>query len=284
MHTISPPAPAGFAAKTLLKRLVKFLQPELIFCRSRHLLLVLSNHPALSLKDYQEKIKACRLPGNYTHAFLLYCELERQCRLGNLFTITFCIPANCIYNKNEKVITPFWQHLHATRETAILNFKGNINKANAFFQGACFYWAAYNYPMAAFMLHQACELCLRAVNMAFTGQQVKTHCIPELIRHVKKYIPELSAFFNNTSEKEKHLLDLLEKAYIHVRYTHTYSISSTEILQLLQQVQQLHQTTERLMKQTIQSYPGLVFPDSADLCTNHDLCLTRPVFTLNKAV
>jgi uncharacterized protein len=243
-------------ARSLLNRLVKRMEPEFIFCRSHHLLLILPACSSLSLKDYEEKMKSCRLPAQYTYALMFHCELERQYRLGQLFITTFCTPAHCIYRNKGTAILPFWQRLQIIRETALFHFGTGIHKAKAFFQGACFYGAASNNTLAAFMLHQACELCLRAVVMAFTGEQVKTHTLSEQMQHVKKYLPELAAFFNSKTEKEKHRLNLLEKAYSHARYTATYEIASADLQQLLQQVRTLHEAAEQLMQQTLQSYPS----------------------------
>lgn len=256
MQTIRCSGQRAAVTRSLLNRLVKRMEPEFIFGRSHHLLLILPDSSALSLKDYEEKMKECRLPSQYTYALMFHCELERQYRLGRLFITTFCTPAHCIYRNKGAAILPFWQRLQTIRETAIFHFGTGLHKAKAFFQGACFYWAAANTTLAAFMLHQACELCLRAVVMAFTGEQVKTHTLSEQMQHVKKYIPELATFFRSQTEKEKRRFNLLEKAYSHARYTATYEITPADLQGLLQQVRTLHETTEQLMQQTLQSYPG----------------------------
>jgi uncharacterized protein len=247
---------SAIVAISLLNRLVKVMEPELIFCRNHHLLVILPGRSTLSLKDYERKMKNCRLPAQYTYALMFHCELERQYQLGHLFITAFCTPAHCIYRNTETTILPFWQRIQIIRETALSHFGAGIHKAKAFFQGACFYCAASNNTLAAFMLHQACELCLRAVVMAFTGEQVKTHTLTEQMQHVKKYLPELAAFFNSKTEKEKHQLNLLEKAYSQARYTAEYEMASADLQQLLQQVRTLHEATEQLMRHTLQSYPG----------------------------
>jgi HEPN domain-containing protein len=234
--------------KTLLKRLVTALCPQMIFFRKHHYIIILNATHTHRHKHYQKIINACRLGENASYTLCQESELQRQYRLGNIFWSTFCIPENLVYTSGDNQVETLWQRLVNARDHAADAFTTGIEKANSFYEGASFYWAKADNNMAAFMLHQATELCLRAMIIAFTGQEVRTHVLSELRNHIARFAPEIASCICVKSVKQKHIFSLLESAYSHSRYTNNFQINSEDILQLLQQVQQLHQAASMHMQ------------------------------------
>jgi HEPN domain-containing protein len=237
--------------KTLLKRLVKALGPQMIFFRNHHYVIVLNASHTQRHKHYEKIIRACRLGENASYTLCQEAELQRQYRLGTIFWSSFCIPENCVYASGDNQVETLWQRLVNTRDNAAEAFTTGIGKANSFYEGACFYWAKGDQNMAAFMLHQATELCLRSLVMAFTGQEVRTHVLSELRNHIARFAPEIASCLCVKTVKQKQIFSLLESAYSHSRYTNNFQINAEDILQLLQQVQRLHHVATMHMQHII---------------------------------
>ncbi len=72
--------------------------------------------------------------------------------------------------------------------------------------------------LAAFMLHQSVEQLLRGFHMAITGQEVKTHMLSELVKHIRHYAPVVWNCCGSVGGDGRTLITLLEKAYICGRY------------------------------------------------------------------
>lgn len=241
---ISPAANVLKAAaipKTFIKRLVTALQPQMIFWRHQHFIIILNGTHTQRHRQYQKIIRSCKLAENASFTLCQQSELELQYRLGNIFLSTFCIPDNCVYAADGSQVESLWQRLVHARDQATEAFQTGIAKARSFYEGACFYWAKGNHPMAAFMLHQATELCLRALIMAFTGQVVRTHVLAELKNHIARFAPEVAGLLCVITVKHQRIFLLLESAYSNARYGDQFQISSKDVQQLLQLVQQLHQ-------------------------------------------
>jgi HEPN domain-containing protein len=227
--------------KTFIKRLVTALHPQMIFWRHQHFIIILNGTHTQRHKQYQKIIRACRLAENASYTLCQESELELQYRLGNIFLSTFCIPQNCVYAADGSQVESLWQRLLNARDKAAEAFQTGIAKARSFYEGACFYWAKGNNPMASFMLHQATELCLRALIIAFTGQVVRTHVLAELKNHIARFAPEVASCFCVIAVKHQRIFLLLESAYSSARYVDQFQISSKDVQQLLNLVQQLHQ-------------------------------------------
>jgi uncharacterized protein len=98
------------------------------------------------------------------------------------------------------------------------------------------YYPRYNYTkplrnivkrnsITAFQLHQATVRYYHTILLAFTGYKPKTHDIEELGLQAKNLDAEFAKVFLNNTKEEKHLFDLLQKAYIDARYKPEYSIN-----------------------------------------------------------
>ncbi len=83
--------------------------------------------------------------------------------------------------------------------------------------------------MAAFMLQQCVELCLRGLITALLGSCPKTHCFNDLKRHLKRCTPELLYLLSADADEEQWLLHLLEKAYLDGRYSKSLIVSEHDI-------------------------------------------------------
>ena len=68
------------------------------------------------------------------------------------------------------------------------------------------------------------------------------------------YCPELAGLIPRESESQKKLFALLDYAYIGARYDRSYKITKEQLEQLSPCVKKLHEVTERVCKEKIESF------------------------------
>ncbi len=68
------------------------------------------------------------------------------------------------------------------------------------------------------------------------------------------YCPELKGILPRKTDKEKELFELLDYAYIGARYDMHYKITKQQLEQLAPCVKKLHDVTERICKEKIESF------------------------------
>ncbi len=68
------------------------------------------------------------------------------------------------------------------------------------------------------------------------------------------YCPEIEGIIPRQSKEEQDLFDLLDYAYIGARYDMRYKITKEQLEQLAPCVKKLHEVTEKLCRQKIESF------------------------------
>src|SRR5690606_21541161 len=106
---------------------------------------------------------------------------------GNLFYSSVCIADNLVYQSSaDGFPDPDPERIAGARLNAKTVFTASYNKATSFIDGAKFHFDRESYDVSAFMLQQATELTLRGVVMAFTGRDVRTHSVGELLKNCRR--------------------------------------------------------------------------------------------------
>lgn len=113
-------------------------------------------------------------------------------------------------------------------------------------------------PMAAFLLHQACEKLYNTILMVFTNYRPKTHKIQDLGGMAKKFSMDLVTVFPKNTEEEIVCYDLLCRAYIEARYNKDYKISDEQLNYLISRTEILKDITERICKEKIAEYDSMI--------------------------
>ena len=100
---------------------------------------------------------------------------------------------------------------------------------------------------SAFELHQATECFYNTILLVFSGYKPKSHDIFSLGQKAKIYYQDLFWIFPYCETKEqKKCFELLRQAYIDARYNPCYKITKEQLLYLIEKVEKLQQTTERI--------------------------------------
>ena len=106
---------------------------------------------------------------------------------------------------------------------------------------------------SAFNLHQTTERLFTALLLVFIGYKPKTHDLLWLDRQARKINADFKNIFPRNTGKEKHLFNLLKKAYVDSRYSKEYRITKTELKQIAKRVEKLMELTEKVCKEKIKS-------------------------------
>jgi uncharacterized protein len=106
---------------------------------------------------------------------------------------------------------------------------------------------------AAFLLHQAAERLYVTANLVFTGYKRKEHSLQKLHEEAAPLHPELRDVLPRTTPEDKHLFDLLRRAYIDARYDKSYRITAEELATLGERVRGFAAVVERVCQEKIAS-------------------------------
>ncbi|HMU39820.1 MAG TPA: HEPN domain-containing protein [Pseudomonadota bacterium] len=116
------------------------------------------------------------------------------------------------------------------------NFENWYDSAGKFWRGSRDYGARQWLKESAFLLHQATERYYHAAILVFTGYKQRTHDIELLGVQAGEQHALLVDLLPKTEPDDKHLFDLLKKAYIDARYSMSYRITADELAELQKRV------------------------------------------------
>ena len=139
------------------------------------------------------------------------------------------------------------QHAQANFDEAFTSAKEfYVDFDNAFQRGS--------YKKAAFELNQAVEFSYKTVLLVFGNECPQEHHLDILGDAAADYCPELKSIIPRETEGQKELFELLDYAYIGARYDRHYKITKEQLEQLAPCVKKLHEVTERICKEKIESF------------------------------
>lgn len=118
-------------------------------------------------------------------------------------------------------------------------------RASDFLLGAAFYQDRSNAPMAALLLHQACEHLYQCVAWSLTLHGLRTHALDELREGAEALDPQLCSAWPRETPFERRAFRCIRRAYVEVRYGRCYRISAEELAWAMDRAAILH----RLVRQ-----------------------------------
>lgn len=124
-------------------------------------------------------------------------------------------------------------------------------RASDFLLGAGFYGEHGNNPMAALLLHQACEHFYQCVLWSLTLQGPRTHALDQLRGAAETISPSLRAVWPRESLFERRAFGRIDRAYAEVRYGRAYRISSKELAWAMQRAAILHGMVRSLCRERL---------------------------------
>jgi HEPN domain-containing protein/predicted nucleotidyltransferase len=100
--------------------------------------------------------------------------------------------------------------------------------------------------LAAFLLHQAGERYITCLLLVFTGYRPKEHDMERLIQQAAGFAHDFVTVFPNNSKQERHIFDLLRRAYVDARYSKAYQITQEELEILTARIRKMKEITVRV--------------------------------------
>lgn len=176
----------------------------------------------------------------YIFCFQKQAALAELMERGHLFYSLVCQRKNLVYEKGHQKleITPT-ERLKQVILKARVDLVSCMERITAFLDGARFYEDKGNLPMAAFMLQQVVELLFRAVELVMLGNNEHCHLIRTHIALCKPMVPGMCAAFPLEAERDHALLQLLNDAYLNVRYREQYVISEKDLREVMERASRM---------------------------------------------
>jgi HEPN domain-containing protein/predicted nucleotidyltransferase len=131
-------------------------------------------------------------------------------------------------------------------------FEEWMESADGFMAGAEFHKSQNRPKIAAFELHQAAERYITCLLLVHTGYRPKEHDMENLIGQAAGFDPRFGLIFSNNTKEEKHLFDLLRRAYVDARYSKSYRINDEELNVIGERVGALKMVTLSVCKKRIE--------------------------------
>jgi HEPN domain-containing protein len=108
-----------------------------------------------------------------------------------------------------------------------------------FLAGAGFYRDRGDAPLAALLLHQACEHFYQAVLWSITHHGPRTHALEELREAAEALAPGLRAAWPRDTRFERRAFGCIRRAYVEARYKSSFRISMEELTWAFERVKLL---------------------------------------------
>ena len=110
------------------------------------------------------------------------------------------------------------------------------------------------HKLAAFQLNQSAESCYKTILLVLSSYCPNEHHLNILGRKSAQYEPALLDIFPMETQQQQDLFELLDYAYIGARYDKDYKITKEQLEQLAPCVRKLHEVTEKICKERIESF------------------------------
>jgi HEPN domain-containing protein len=124
-------------------------------------------------------------------------------------------------------------------------------KAGDFLLGADFYQEQGNAPMAAALLHQACEHLYQCVTWTLTLHGRRTHALDELRGLAETQDPRLCTIWPRTDRFERRCFARIRRAYVEARYAPSFTIRTDELAWAMERTVLLHGQVGQLCRERL---------------------------------
>lgn len=135
-------------------------------------------------------------------------------------------------------------------------------RATDFQNGAAFYQRQGNAPMAALLLHQACEHSYQCLLWSLTLHGPRTHALDELRESAEMLVGRLRDAWPRETPFERRAFGCIRRAYVEVRYGRRYRISREELAWAKDRIRILHALVAAHCRMELE----LSTPPTGELC------------------
>jgi len=245
------------------------IEPEKIYCLNHRsdpdgkdhadLILVIPEKYPQTFEEIETIVKFAFLKHLHLSCTLFKSSFfHKMVSEGHIYFSMACNAESLVYDDGNKPLPTLRldsrpEKIEKTRQ----EFSTGLTKAKTFYTAAQTY-RNDNVILSAFMLHQAAELSLRALNRSLTTQDKTTHSIKALLKFTLRLTTELSLLMDNGSAEDERLLTIFEGAYLGYRYQEKYTIERADLDILFDRVKDLHAIAEETFLNWMDNYERLI--------------------------
>lgn len=245
------------------------IEPEKIYCLNHRsdpdgkdhadLILVIPEKYPQTFEEIETIVKFAFLKHLHLSCTLFKSSFfHKMVSEGHIYFSMACNAESLVYDDGSKPLPALRldsrpEKIEKTRQ----DFSTGLTKAKTFYTAAQTY-RNENVILSAFMLHQAAELSLRALNRSLTTQDKTTHSIKALLKFSLRLTTELSLLLDNGSAEDERLLTIFEGAYLGYRYHEKYTIERADLDILFDRVKELHAIEEETFANWMDNYERLI--------------------------
>lgn len=249
--------------------LAEVIAPEKIFCLNyepgedgtdhANLILVIPDRHAQNFVDIETVFDFALMKHHHISCSLFKSSFfHKMITEGHIYFSMACNPDSRVYDDCSKPMPKLKLDERPEKiEKTKQDFYTGITKAKTFFTAALQY-KCENRILSAFMLHQAAELSLRALNRSLTTQDKTTHNISSLLKFNLRLTTRLFSLMDDGSGEDERLLFILNGAYLGYRYHEKYNIEPTDLETLFGKVEKLHTGAEEIFLDWMAKYELLI--------------------------
>lgn len=249
--------------------LAEVIAPEKIFCLNHepgedgtdhaNLILVIPERHAQNFVDIETVFDFALMKHHHISCSLFKSSFfHKMITEGHIYFSMACNPDSLVYDDCSKPMPKLKLDERPEKiEKTKQDFYTGITKAKTFFTAALQY-KCENRILSAFMLHQAAELSLRALNRSLTTQDKTTHNISSLLKFNLRLTTRLSLLMDDGSGEDERLLFILNGAYLGYRYHEKYNIEPADLETLFGKVKKLHTGAEEIFLDWMTKYELLI--------------------------
>lgn len=121
-----------------------------------------------------------------------------------------------------------------------------LGLAQSFYKAACDCATDENFETAMFLLHQSTELSCTELLKTRLGYKSNTHSLRRLFALSENITESVTEVFPSTTEEEARLFEMLQRAYVDVRYKEDYAVAPDDVFTLTERVSELLNRNEEL--------------------------------------
>lgn len=168
-------------------------------------------------------------------------EVRQSIKQGGIALLCRCQPDNLLYLNPQSACVGASKKFSFEKvfQKATENLRLEQRKIVAFKEGVQFYLDRNNLQLCAFMLHQLFELCYRMGEIILFGREKTSHSLRNHLHLVLPYIPDIKTIFDKNNESDMGLIEVLDRAYLSVRYDNNYHITERDLDCLMDKSQDL---------------------------------------------
>lgn len=224
--------------------LLRIVPADKVFFHNSSLHIVINGEAARSLQQYKLMLNECDWnTTGYVYTLHALTDVCRGLDEGKLLYTDIFQPQRQVYDNGQSVLPmPLPLRLARMMQQSREEFHHGYKRSQGFRKGAMLLLLNGEAELAAFMLHQSVEQLLRGFLLASTALEVKTHTLSDLLKHIRRFAPEICACCGPVAADGRTLISILEKAYVCGRYVPGF-IADPEVLELcIHQVALLQET------------------------------------------